>query len=191
MVTDEKRLQQIIVNLLGNAVKFSNDRGSIKLAARFIPAAVDINLHLNLNQNLLDHENLIHQIFEKGRVPKLVVSIEDSGVGIEPERLSQLFKMFGCVSHANDYNTHGIGLGLFMCKQLVNQFNGLITAESQVGVGSKFTFSFGLEEMGEQPEDFMITEVQHCLPMRNDIEMPGGMYSQLNQEISIQLLLDS
>ena len=136
-----------MVILLGNAVKFTNNSGWIKLLVRFIPAAVHPEMNQILESEVNDNHSLMLRIQRPEKNPKLVVSIVDSGVGIEERRLANLFQIFGNVNQVSDYTTNGIGLGLFMCKQLVNQFDGLITVDSKVGHGSKFTFSFGLKQM--------------------------------------------
>ena len=57
-----------------------------------------------------------------------------------------LFKMFGTLNNTKQMNTHGVGLGLFICKRIVEQFSGAIFVQSQFGKGTRFMFSFDLEE---------------------------------------------
>ena len=54
--------------------------------------------------------------------------------------------MFGSLNNTKKMNTHGIGLGLFICKNIVTHFGGTIQVESKLGVGSKFQFSLDLED---------------------------------------------
>ena len=57
-----------------------------------------------------------------------------------------LFKMFGTLSNTKQMNTHGVGLGLFICKKIVEQFSGAIFVQSQFGKGTRFMFSFDLDQ---------------------------------------------
>lgn len=75
----------------------------------------------------------------------LQIAVQDSGVGISEENQSKLFKMFGFLEETQAQNKNGVGLGLVISKQIVEQFQGDIWLESEVGVGSTFTFKFKLE----------------------------------------------
>ena len=77
----------------------------------------------------------------------LVITVEDTGVGIKEEDQDKLFKLFGFIENQQNMNTQGIGLGLVIADQIVNQFNGKITFLSEHEVGSKFTFTMELEEI--------------------------------------------
>lgn len=108
---DAGRVQQILVNLLGNAVKFT-EKGSITLAA--LPAGAD------------------------GRVR---LSVRDTGIGIPRERLADIFRPFERVEDGDAALTHGTGLGLSVTKSLVELHGGTIEVESIPGEGSVFSFS--------------------------------------------------
>lgn len=82
----------------------------------------------------------------KSEKPKLVVEVRDSGVGIKTEDQHKLFKMFASLKSTRQMNTKGVGLGLYICKQIVEQFEGSICVESTPGVGTSFFFSFGIEK---------------------------------------------
>ena len=69
-------------------------------------------------------------MYSPGEKDKLVISVLDTGVGIKAEDKKQLFKMFACLTNTRQMNTHGIGLGLFISKNIVNQFGGEIFCES-------------------------------------------------------------
>jgi signal transduction histidine kinase len=75
-----------------------------------------------------------------------VITVLDTGTGISKKEQKKLFKMFGCLQSTQQMNTQGIGLGLFICKQIVEQFEGDIFVKSQVGKGTRFTFSFLLDQ---------------------------------------------
>ncbi|MBC7368682.1 MAG: PAS domain S-box protein [Undibacterium sp.] len=115
---DVTRLRQIIVNLLGNAVKFT-ERGEIFLTVRRVPPTVPGGLRLHL-------------------------SVHDSGIGIAPERMDRLFKSFSQVDASTTRNYGGTGLGLAICKRLVELMRGRIWVESEAGKGSVFQFEVEL-----------------------------------------------
>ena len=124
--TDEMRLQQVLLNYLSNAIKFTPDAGSIKI------------------QIELSRENQ-----EEPGILK--VKVIDSGIGISEEDQTKLFKLFGFIEEVRDsMNTQGIGMGLYISKQLVERFGGRVGVVSEPGNGSIFSFSFKLNENEEE-----------------------------------------
>ena len=75
--------------------------------------------------------------------------MRDTGVGISEENQDKLFKFFGFLKETKEMNTNGVGLGLAISKQIAEQYNGTITVESELGVGSVFTFCFELDDPKE------------------------------------------
>ena len=73
-----------------------------------------------------------------------VVAVRDSGIGIPPDALSQVFSRFYRAEGASAMRTGGMGLGLFICREIIERHGGTITAESTVGAGSTFTFTLPL-----------------------------------------------
>ncbi|HEV2718810.1 MAG TPA: PAS domain S-box protein [Thermoanaerobaculia bacterium] len=116
---DAGRLRQVLINLIGNAVKFTAE-GSIVVAAS------------------MDGET------ESEVLVRFTVS--DSGVGIEPEVVERLFTPFVQADGSMARRFGGTGLGLAICKQLVEQMNGEIGVESEPGQGSTFWFTAELEK---------------------------------------------
>jgi two-component system sensor histidine kinase/response regulator len=114
IVGDPARLRQILVNLVGNAVKFT-ERG-------------EILVELSLVRN------------EAGRVV-LNFTIEDTGVGIAAEECARVFDSFHQVDGSMTRARGGSGLGLSITRQLVELMGGRISVESELGRGSRFTFS--------------------------------------------------
>lgn len=121
---DATRLRQILVNLLGNAVKFTNE-GEVVLtvSGRIIGAAEDTQ-----------------------RKWQLKFSVRDTGPGIPQDRLSRLFKSFSQVDVSTTRRFGGTGLGLAISKRLVELMGGEITVESQEGRGSVFSFTIDVDE---------------------------------------------
>ncbi|MFO1337226.1 MAG: ATP-binding protein [Burkholderiaceae bacterium] len=116
VVVDEKRLRQVLINLLGNAVKFT-DRGHVTLAVRL-------------------------QAAEGDRV-RLRFEVADSGVGIAPVALQRLFQPFEQAGEAHR-RAAGTGLGLAISRQLVGLMGGDIHVDSRPGEGSVFWFELSL-----------------------------------------------
>jgi len=108
---DPDRMRQVLLNLVGNAVKFT-DRGEVTLGASYDETA--------------------------GR---LTVTVSDTGAGIAPEGLTLLFKRFSQVDGSLTRGHGGTGLGLAICKGIVEAQGGDIGAASQLGCGSRFTFA--------------------------------------------------
>lgn len=110
---DYFRLKQIIINLLTNAIKYTKE-GYIKF---------------NINS------------VNKNDITRLIISIEDSGIGIKEEKINQLFNKFERLDLEKNTTIEGTGLGLAITKKLLELMNGKIIVQSKYGIGSKFTFS--------------------------------------------------
>ena len=82
---------------------------------------------------------------DQGPNGTIKIAVEDNGVGIKEEDKGKLFKLFGFLDSTKEINTKGIGLGLFICKKIVNIFGGDVSVESEVDKGSCFSFTFELE----------------------------------------------
>ncbi|PZR13340.1 MAG: PAS domain-containing sensor histidine kinase, partial [Flavobacterium psychrophilum] len=111
------QLHQLFSNLLSNAIKFSSNNPEISITA----TPVSINDHVDTS-------------FFKGGVPYIKIAFRDNGQGFEQEYADMVFKMFKRLS-----NTPGTGIGLALCKKIVENHNGAIKVTSEPGVGSEFT----------------------------------------------------
>jgi PAS domain S-box-containing protein len=120
--TDETRLRQILINLLSNAVKFT-EQG-----------------HVNFKVNAIQPPNSLHNYW------KIRFQVEDTGIGIAPEELSQIFLPFQQVGKRN-YKVQGTGLGLAISHKLVQMMSGEIYVESTVGQGTTFWLELNLSEI--------------------------------------------
>ncbi len=116
---DSKVIKQIFLNILGNAVKFT-DNGKIKLN--------------------IGYRNSTESI--------LFIEIEDTGIGIEEEKISEIFEPFKQIQSGNKI-IQGTGLGLSITKKLIALMNGRIQVESKLNIGSKFTIEIQLETSNE------------------------------------------
>ncbi|MDF1554316.1 MAG: MASE3 domain-containing protein [Deferrisomatales bacterium] len=113
---DPGRLRQILVNLIGNAIKFT-EKGEV--VVRVEPAG-DSPADAN--------------------APRLVFAVADTGIGISPDNLDRVFESFGQVDASIHRRHTGTGLGLAISRRLVERMGGSIWAQSEEGVGSTFFF---------------------------------------------------
>ena len=124
---DCTRLRQVVLNLVGNAIKFTA-RGEVVLR--------------------------IERDWE--RAGHLRVSVSDTGVGIPQDKLGTIFESFTQVDSSTTRQYGGTGLGLAICKRLVELMGGTIWAESEPGVGSTFVFTASLPEVAApQPAELL------------------------------------
>jgi len=112
---DNQRLSQVIANLLSNAVKFTPEGGVIHLDSRLISS--------------------------KDGAYRVQISVEDTGIGISDEQKKRLFQSFEQADADTTRKYGGTGLGLAIVKPIVELMGGEISVESELGKGSKFTFS--------------------------------------------------
>jgi len=111
---DELRLNQIFINLMSNAVKYTDEGGKI---------IIDISEKENADTHLAD----------------IVYKISDNGMGMTPEFVKILYEPFSRMSDTRHNKVQGTGLGLAITKQMVDLMNGTIECESELGVGTTFT----------------------------------------------------
>jgi signal transduction histidine kinase/HAMP domain-containing protein len=116
---DKLRLNQILLNLVSNAIKFTGE-GTVTIGARL---AADPN--------------------------QMLISVTDQGIGIPPDKFKAIFDRFSQADNSTTRQYGGTGLGLPICKQLVEMHGGVINLRSEVGVGSSFFFTIPLaKEVG-------------------------------------------
>jgi signal transduction histidine kinase len=122
--SDQRRIKQVLMNLMSNALKFTQ-RGQI-----------------TVNANIVDKEPEPEDTqIQTGRErckKRLRLEIEDTGIGIKSKDLTKLFKYFGKLEDNQGLNTKGTGLGLNICKRIVEAMSGKIKIESVIGQGTKF-----------------------------------------------------
>jgi len=119
ILTDEKKLSQILFNLIGNAVKFTK-KGYIKIE--------------------LSAKKILDKKFQ------INFTIEDSGIGIEKNKIHQIFQRFSQADKSISKNFGGSGLGLSISQNLVSLLGGKIDVESEKNIGTKFSFFILAEE---------------------------------------------
>jgi len=133
MTGDPVRLRQILVNLLGNAIKFT-DRGRLELQVRLVSET--------------EHGYELH------------FSVADTGIGIAPDRLEAIFEPFTQADGATSRKHGGTGLGTAIARQLVHMMNGRIWAESTPGAGSTFHFTIRLGRYSGQLTPNLVVDLE-------------------------------
>jgi len=149
---DATRLRQVLINLAGNAVKFTKE-GSVSVRVRHLPAEQD-----------------------KAR---LEFSVEDTGIGIPPEKHKEIFDAFSQADTSTTRQFGGTGLGLSISAQLVRLMGGEIWLESECGIGTKFFFTVLLTTV-------MADEIP-ALPQRPDLKGCRALIVDDN-EVNLHLL---
>jgi len=133
MQVDRRRLKQIVLNLVSNAVKFSLEGGQVTVR-------VDVVDHERAVSALPGFAEGHRLLLEPGAHEQFVeVSVFDEGIGIGRDDLGRLFKPFAQISNAVTRNVEGTGLGLVMVQRLVEMHGGTLAVTSEPGRGSCFT----------------------------------------------------
>ena len=139
LLGDPCRLQQILSNLLANAIKFS-DHGTVSVHVDLDQRPPEQRLEfpaIRYGETSSDHNRVIHVRF----------SVSDNGIGIAPSAFSKLFQPFVQADGSTTRKYGGTGLGLAICKQLVELMGGHIGAESEPGSGSMFHLTIPLQQL--------------------------------------------
>lgn len=174
VVGDLTRTRQILVNLLGNAVKFT---------------AVG-QVYLNVTGKWMANGRL-----------QLLFAIKDSGIGIPPERMNRLFQSFSQVDSSTTKRFGGTGLGLAISRRLAEAMGGEMWVESEPGVGSTFSFTL-LVEPGQLPEAQGVSLARADLPgggretavfdttlgQRLPLHILLAEDNQINQKVGLRIL---
>ncbi len=114
LIMDESRVRQVLLNLVGNAVKFT-DKGYVKLTV--------VKRNIDQDGNRID----------------LIIAIQDTGIGVGKDDFDEVFNSFHQQNGQSDRKYGGTGLGLSISKRLAELMNGKIELESEAGIGSTFT----------------------------------------------------
>jgi len=152
LYSDEQRIQQVLKNLLSNAFKFTQ-QGGVTLELGWIPGEKE-------NQQSL-----------------FTFSVTDTGIGIQKDKLGSIFEAFQQADGTTSRRFGGTGLGLSICREIANLLNGEITAVSEEGKGSTFTFSLG-DYQNENVDYFQAAEETDWV---DDIHLEGKNVSERTQ----------
>lgn len=154
---DKLRLNQVLINLLGNAVKFTNQNGEVKL--------------------------LLEKLSENDSNIKIKFSVIDNGIGMSNQQVSKLFVPFEQADSSISMRFGGTGLGLSISQNLINMMGSAILVESSLGVGSTFSFELDLVKC----ESVQSVDIQSICPdlkgkrilIAEDIEINRIILSEL------------
>jgi signal transduction histidine kinase len=143
ITVDERKMKQIVYNILSNAMKFTPDGGSVSLSAQMVDCVVRPGLRSGDPEGL----DIISGGNGKGNSKDgkqkkcLQLSVADNGIGINPEDQSRIFDPFEQADGSSSRKYQGTGLGLPLTKKLVELHGGRMWVESE-GIGKGATFSF-------------------------------------------------
>ncbi len=176
---DNVRLRQIIVNLVGNAIKFT-DRGKIVVNVERVASG-------NGGNDIERHKD--------GQTILLYFSISDTGTGIPEDKLKSIFESFTQVDGSTTRKYGGTGLGLSISRKLVGMMGGEIRAESEPGKGSAFHFTarFGLVRKAVKQDDPTLSplskgEIRGGYEERKKFHILLAEDNIINQKLAVRIL---
>lgn len=154
IIGDPVRLQQVLINLISNAIKFTSEGGVSLRVRRFGPASA-------AGVDTAGHD---------ASVPRLCLEVIDTGIGIPAERQAKVFEPFTQADASTTRRFGGTGLGLNICKQLVVAMGGDIEVDSELDVGSTFSFVIPYELPDSNDSGLLKTNI---LQQRNHSAIAG------------------
>ena len=144
LFADRLRLNQIYINILSNAIKYTEPKGRVSVDMREGESAVE------------------------GCV-QLTYVVADTGIGMTPEFMAKMYQPFSRQTDSRVNSVQGTGLGLAITKQMVDLMGGTITCESQPGVGTTFTIVLDIPVAERQREDMMLEAMDVLVVDDDDI----------------------
>lgn len=157
LVGDPGRIRQVLTNLMGNAVKFTN-HGHVMVRVTGIPDRATGNVQVN-------------------------IAIEDTGIGIAPDMISHIFGEFNQVENERNRKFDGTGLGLAISQRLIHMMGGDIWVTSEEQVGSCFGFKLALQAEGEitTPHPPLPRQLRHVMVVEGETINRSILVKQLEQ----------
>lgn len=125
---DSNRIEQVLTNLVSNAIKFTPDAGEIEITSKVI------------NARELQYDHCFEEDIKNLQGNYIQVCVEDHGIGIERKDLNHVFDKFAQIENSLSRQVGGSGLGLPIARQLMESHNGAIWCDSEINKGSKFYF---------------------------------------------------
>ncbi|MBI5403087.1 MAG: PAS domain S-box protein [Ignavibacteriae bacterium] len=162
VITDSARLKQILSNLISNAIKYT-DKGGITI---------------DVESEKMEKDNL-----------ELKFNVKDTGIGIPKESIPQLFQPFSQLDSSSTRKYGGTGLGLIICRNLVEMMKGKITVRSQSGKGSEFIFTISCKQDSENHKlDFVKKPINFNLADEIPLSILLVEDNLINQKVTIRLM---
>ncbi len=161
---DYARIKQIVLNLLTNAVKYT-EKGYIDF--------------------------VVESVILKNDICRLIISVEDTGIGIERDKIDKLFRKFERVDEERNITIEGTGLGLAITKKLVELMHGEMVVQSIYGKGSKFTVSIDQKIVDVKPKEVVIPKEE--VPVKRNYKGKRILVvddNKLNLKVAERLLKD-
>ena len=165
-IGDDQRLTQVLTNLLSNAAKFTPEGGEINL--------------------------IVSLIREENGICELCFEVADTGIGISSEQQEKIFKVFEQAESGTTRKYGGTGLGLAISKRIVESMGGKISIDSELGKGSRFTFTVKLEQASNYSDEPETDDGEDSLEDINNIFAGSRLLIaediDINREILFSLL---
>ncbi len=140
ILVDEKKIKQVLFNLLTNAAKFTPDGGRIDIHI----SKVDLKW---IEENVpMEFRDEVYSNLDRQTEYYLKFSIKDTGIGIKPDSIKRIFEPFQQEDSSTSRKFGGTGLGLSLSSQIIKMHKGAIWVRSQVGKGSEFVFVIPVKE---------------------------------------------
>ena len=167
VISDSAKIRMVILNVLGNAIKFTPTGGTISV---------------RLEETPLDQQGCA----------LFTAVVQDTGVGISPEFLPFVFDDFARQEDSTESGRPGAGMGLSVAKKLLELMNGTIEVESKPGTGTKVTFAVPLRVLeGQELEQIWDNETAHANGLLRGSRVLLAEDNALNAEITTLLLSDA
>ncbi|WP_455598942.1 ATP-binding protein [Cloacibacillus sp.] len=167
LIGDVGRIRQALLNIVTNAVKYTPANGGIKVRAEELPSR------------------------DSGRIC-LVFTVEDNGIGISKEFLSNIFLPFAREDNTEVRKVHGTGLGMPIAQGIVATMGGTIEAESRLGEGSKFTVTLFLRAAAQEAEERpACADDTKMVEWKSKTRLLLAEDNELNMEIATTILRES
>lgn len=164
---DPVRLKQVLSNLVNNAIKFTREGGHVSLKVMHVPNCDDES---KANEGRADNGKAIMRHDSNDCEITFCIEVTDTGVGIKPEALEAIFDAYSQADNSTHRLYGGTGLGLSVCKSLVNLMGGYILLDSVIGEGTTFKVLLPMPTLEKsQYEDWHHTKAIDVKPLSQNI----------------------